>query len=58
MQNTAKILKATNKAFKKILNSLYQNDIVDADAEMKVFNSMLNADGFDETLIQEGDDDE
>ena len=58
MSNTAKILKATNKAFKKILNSLYQNDIVDADAEMKVFNSMLNADGFDETLIQEGDDDE
>ena len=54
MSNTAKILKATNKAFRKILNSLYQNDIVDADAEMKVFNSMLTADGFDETLIQEG----
>ena len=53
MSNTAKILKATNKAFKKILNSLYQSDIVDADAEMKVLNSMLTADGFDETLIGE-----
>lgn len=58
MQNTAKILKATNKAFKKILNSLYQNDIVDADAEMKVFNTMLSADGFDETIIKDGEDDE
>ena len=58
MQNTGKILKATNKAFKKILNSLYQNDIIDADAEMKVFNTMLTADGFDETIIKDGEDDE
>ena len=58
MQNTAKILKATNKAFKKILNSLYQSEIVDADAEMKVLNTMLTADGFDETLIEDGDVDE
>lgn len=58
MQNTAKILKATNKAFKRILNSLYQNDIVDADAEMKVFNTMLTADGFDETFIEDGEVDE
>lgn len=58
MQNTGKILKATNKAFKKILNSLYQSDIIDADAEMKVFNTMLTADGFDEKLIEEVDEDE
>ncbi len=58
MQNTAKLLKATNKAFKRILNSLYQNDIVDADAEMKVFNTMLTADGFDETFIEDGEVDE
>ena len=58
MKNTEKILKATNKAFKRILNSLYQDDIVDADAEMKVFNSMLTADGFDETLIEDGEIDE
>lgn len=58
MQNTAKILKATNKAFRKILNSLYQSDIIDADAEMKVFNTMLTADGFDEKLIEEVNEDE
>ena len=58
MKNTGKLLKATNKAFKKILNSLYQSEIVDADAEMKVFNTMLSADGFDEKLIEEVSDDE
>lgn len=58
MKNTAKLLKATNKAFRKILNSLYQSEIIDADAEMKVFNSMLTADGFDETIMEEVSDDE
>ena len=58
MQNTGKLLKATNKAFKKILNSLYQSDIIDADAEMKVFNTMLNADGFNESLLEDGEEDE
>ena len=58
MQNGVKILKATNKAFKRILNSLYQSDIVDADAEMKVLNTMLTADGFDETFIEDGEVDE
>jgi len=53
MKNTSKLLKATNKAFRKILNSLYQSEIIDADAEMKVFNTMLSADGFDEKLINE-----
>ena len=53
MKNTGKLLKATNKAFRKILNSLYQSEIIDADAEMKVFNTMLTADGFDEKLINE-----
>lgn len=56
MKNTAKLLKATNKAFRKILNSLYQSELIDADAEMKVFNSMLTADGFDETILEEVDD--
>ncbi len=58
MNNTAKLLKATNKAFKKILNSLYQSEIIDADAEMKVFNTMLVSDGFDEKLIKDGEEDE
>ena len=58
MKNGAKLLKATNKAFRKILNSLYQSDIVDADAEMKVFNSMLTADGYSEELMEEGEENE
>ncbi len=58
MKNTGKLLKATNKAFHKILNSLYQSELIDADAEMKVFNTMLTADGFDETIIEEVSDDE
>ena len=58
MQNTGKLLKATKKAFRKILNSLYQSDIIDADAEMKVFNTMLTADGFDKELLEEVSEDE
>ena len=58
MSNTWKILKATNKAFRRILNSLYQSELIDADAEMKVFNTMLTADGFDETFIEDGEVDE
>lgn len=57
MQDGAKLLKATNKAFRKILNSLYQSDIIDADAEMKVFNGMLTADGYDEELMEEDGED-
>ena len=58
MNNTGNILKATNKAFKRILNSLYQSELIDADAEMKVYNTMLTADGFDETFIEDGETDE
>lgn len=58
MEDGAKLLKATNKAFRKILNSLYQSDIIDADAEIKVFNGMLTADGYSEELMEEGEDNE
>ncbi len=34
-----------NKAFQKQLSSLYQNDIVNMDAEMKVLDMMLKSDG-------------
>ena len=37
-----------NKAYKKILDNMYRKDIVDMDAEMKVFNSLLKADGFND----------
>ncbi len=55
MMDSIYIIKDTNKAFKKILNSLYQSDILNADAEMKVYNSILKSDGYDESIL-EGDD--
>ena len=51
MKSAAKMISEVNKSFQKILSSLYQEDIVDADAEMKVFNSMLKADGLDDSGI-------
>lgn len=53
MTDSTKIISDTNKAFKKILNSLYQNNILKADAEMKVYNSMLKADGYEEEIVIE-----
>ena len=40
-------IKKINNAFKNQLSNLYQSDIVDTDAEMKVFEGMLKADGYD-----------
>ncbi len=57
MEDSKKIISDTNSAFKKILNSLYQSDILNADAEMKVYNSILKSDGYEESLL-EGDEDE
>ena len=58
MTTTAEMIKEVNDSFKKILASLYQTEIVDADAEMKVFNQMLKADGFNEKglLVKEDSD--
>ena len=46
-----KMIVEINKAYKKILAELYKADIVDMDAEMKVFDSLLKADGFDDAEI-------
>ena len=53
-----KMIKDTNKAFTNILASLYQNDIMDADAEMKVYNLMLKADGIAGDEIMKGSDED
>ena len=47
MEQTRGMLEKIDIAFKKQLSNLYQADIVDTGAEMKVFDSMLKADGFD-----------
>ena len=52
------MIKDTNKAFSNILASLYQNDIMDADAEMKVYNLMLKADGIAGNEIMKGSDED
>ncbi len=39
------MLKEADGAFEKILSSLYKSEIIDADADMKVFNTMLGSDG-------------
>lgn len=48
MDNTKKMIDRINNAFKKQLSSLYQSDMIDTDAEMKVFDSMLKADGYND----------
>ncbi len=58
MEDSKRIISDTNKSFKKILNSLYQSDIENAEAEMKVFNAILKSDGYDESILESGDDDE
>ena len=47
MSQTKNMMEKINTAFKNQLSNLYQSDIVDTDAEMKVFDSMLKADGYD-----------
>lgn len=46
-----KMIKDTSESFKLILSSLYQGDLMDADAEMKVYDLMLKADGLTENSI-------
>ena len=59
MKSTGNMIEEANDSFKKILASLYQEEIVDADAEMKVFDQMLKADGFnDKGLLVKEDKDE
>lgn len=52
ISSASDMLEAVSKAFKNILNNLYQSEIIDMDAEMKVFSSMLKADGFDDNGIE------
>ena len=48
MKNTEDMISKIEKAFKAQLANLYQSDIIDTDAEIKVFGQMLNAEGFDD----------
>ena len=47
MAQTQDMIQKINHAFRNQLANLYQAEIVDTDAEMRVFDSMLKADGYD-----------
>lgn len=56
MEKADKMIKDTKKAFATILDSLYQSDIMDADADMKVYDLMLKADGITGDELMKGSD--
>jgi 5-bromo-4-chloroindolyl phosphate hydrolysis protein len=45
MEKTEAMLEKIEVAFKSQLNNLYQSDMMDTNAEMKLFDSMLKSDG-------------
>ena len=56
MKKADEMIKNTNESFKIILASLYQKDIMDIDADMKIYNMMLKADGItsDNSIMKVG----
>ena len=48
---TAQMLGKISTSFQNMLNNLYQADIIDTDAEMKVYEAMLKSDGFNDKEI-------
>ena len=60
MEKADKMISETKDAFNTILSTLYKKDIVDADAEMKVYELMLKADGIvkDKLIMKGGNKDE
>ena len=57
MESSKKMIKEAKESFEKMLSNLYQEDIVDADAEMKVFNQLLKADGYNDSELKVERDD-
>lgn len=59
MTKADKMISDTNKSFKHILSNLYEDDIIDADADMKVYNLMMKADGIvEDNIMKEGESSE
>ena len=59
MTKAQNLIKDTNKAFKTILSNLYKRDIMDTDADMKVYELMMKADGIvEDNIIKKGEQDE
>lgn len=57
MKKADNMIYETSNSFKTILASLYSRDIIDADADMKVYKMMLKADGIvEDNPIMKGSD--
>ena len=46
MKSVQDMMEKIKNAFNEQLNNMYQAEIIDTDAEIKVFEGMLKADGF------------
>ena len=46
MKSVQEMMEKIKNAFKEQLNNMYQAEIIDTDADIKVFESMLKSDGF------------
>lgn len=55
-ETSSKTIEEINDVFKQFLNSLYESDLMDANVEMKVLNSMLKSDGLDKDSIKVEED--
>ncbi len=55
-ENTSTTIGEINSVFKKFLNNLYESDMLDANVEIKVLNSMLKSDGLDSKSIDVKED--
>lgn len=51
-ESTSKTISEINDVFKKFLNNLYESDMLDANVEIKVLNSMLKSDGLDKNSLK------
>ena len=49
MKSTQEMVVKINQAFQKQLSNLYQSDMIDTDAEMKVFDMMLKSEGYNQS---------
>ncbi len=52
MNNTKSIIAKIKESFKNDLSRLYESEIIDTEAEIKVFERMLNSEGFDNIKIK------
>ena len=51
-ESTSKTISEINDVFKKFLNNLYESEMLDANVEIKVLNTMLKSDGLDKDSLK------